>query len=38
MNMTKTNVILQFAQRAAWLYLAEAAVVLAIVVIARTLA
>jgi hypothetical protein len=33
--MTKTNAISKFAQRALWLYIAEAAVVLAIVMIIR---
>jgi hypothetical protein len=30
--MTKTNVILRFTQRAMWIYIAEAAIVLAIVI------
>jgi len=30
--MTKTNVILRFTQRALWIYIVEAAIVLAIVV------
>jgi hypothetical protein len=31
--MMKTNVILRFAQRALWIYIAEAAIVLAIVIL-----
>jgi hypothetical protein len=34
--MTKATVIVKFAQRALWLYIAEAAIVLAIMLITRT--
>jgi hypothetical protein len=35
--MTKTNLILQFVQRAFWLYIAEAVIVLAIVMMINRL-